>query len=340
MSNKCLYRIFLSVIVAVSFFSCKKNETTTKYYLSGSIDYGDVCPIQSPGGKVDITITGVSHPKGKKLSLGYKFEEQSDTLSQEFTSKGLTISLTMPDEPASYTLTVNIIPEDTDVYYASSGSMTFLVYDSEKSFTGLEYPSNVFTDPRDGKTYPYFDASGVKWMSMNMAYQGTASKTLGTSYYSSLMDRPWGRYYTWEDAKEVCPQGWTLPTDADFVALAKYFMPDGDFYEYRSCEGVGCHFMNKASFTTKRMWPYDPKIPITDKPEFQALPMGYVNTGVKDNDYKYGNFFYKALFWTSEEDVYDNRLAIIRHLDRDSNSLMVSAVDKSSIALSVRCIKK
>ena len=51
--------------------------------------------------------------------------------------------------------------------------------------------------------------NGVKWAMRNIGSRGT--------FVSKQEDC--GKYYTWKEAKNACPQGWRLPTEAEFTSL-------------------------------------------------------------------------------------------------------------------------
>jgi uncharacterized protein (TIGR02145 family) len=71
-------------------------------------------------------------------------------------------------------------------------------------------------DSRDGKTYKTVKIGKQVWMAENMNYE-----TAGSYCYD---DDPancekYGRLYTWPAALNACPEGWRLPTYADFETL-------------------------------------------------------------------------------------------------------------------------
>ncbi|SMN17126.1 Probable aggregation factor core protein MAFp3, isoform C [uncultured Candidatus Thioglobus sp.] len=65
------------------------------------------------------------------------------------------------------------------------------------------------------------------WSASNVSLVPTASNTLGTDYWKayvgtngsgSAADED-GYYYTWDAAMNVCPSGWSLPSDSDWKVL-------------------------------------------------------------------------------------------------------------------------
>lgn len=96
-----------------------------------------------------------------------------------------------------------------------------------------------FIDKRDGKLYPIIEAGGLEWLGRNLAYESllpTDSAALLTAVRSVCGNENCaenGRYYSkpyplydqvvpkgMAHVISVCPDGWRLPTEADFSALA------------------------------------------------------------------------------------------------------------------------
>lgn len=87
-----------------------------------------------------------------------------------------------------------------------------------------EFSYGAMTDPRDGKEYKTFEIMGKVWMAENLNYADSVSTP-------SLKGNSWcydndeakceelGRFYTWDVAMEVCPDGWHLPTNSEWENL-------------------------------------------------------------------------------------------------------------------------
>lgn len=92
-----------------------------------------------------------------------------------------------------------------------------------------------FRDERDGNTYGWVRIGDLEWMTSNLKYYETAPyyecyyDLFGQSYPQSVKSyyrvdfeadyEEYGNFYTWEEAGRVAPEGWRLPTDADWKNL-------------------------------------------------------------------------------------------------------------------------
>src|ERR687883_1187221 len=86
------------------------------------------------------------------------------------------------------------------------------------------HPFNTFVDPRDGRRYPTVKIGKQLWMARNLAFAAPTSWCYAGD--SADCERN-GRLYTWDAARNVCPKGWHLPSDSEWMILeAQLGMPN------------------------------------------------------------------------------------------------------------------
>jgi len=90
-------------------------------------------------------------------------------------------------------------------------------------------PNNV-----DGKAYSITVRNGIKWMG-NLNHKASGSKC----YNDAENCEGCGRLYNWSTAKDVCPGGWRLPSDAEIRALTGRFFSKCGMYGYDGFDNMG-----------------------------------------------------------------------------------------------------
>lgn len=328
-----LYSIVaISALAAVSCHK-SKDDTDTKLTLSGTLTFDS--PIYVLKGDVlKITPKGLS---GNNVDIGYYW-----TASPMYTTKDTTRCL---GDPETNDGTYNLVVKDTSVmtftigcvafadgYYTKSASYYCTLVDPD--FGGSLDGDGILPGTpkvRDGRTgkYLFYKTIGDRdWTVRNVNYPES-----GRSFASSpAMDDIFGRYYTWEEAQSVCPTGWRLPSDADWLALAQvggYTGTDAsaDFL------GAAGSLMANATFNGSRMWEYWPAVKITNSTGFAALPTGY---GIAQTEDEYfGNEY--AVFWSSES--YDEEQGVYRMINVNRPDVMRGAGYKNNFLAPVRCVR-
>lgn len=77
------------------------------------------------------------------------------------------------------------------------------------------------TDKRDGKSYKTIKIGSQVWMAENLAYKPGSGNYWAYGVDSSNVAK-YGYLYEWETAKNVCPFGWHLPSEAEWTTLTDY----------------------------------------------------------------------------------------------------------------------
>ena len=329
--------LFIVAVLALCIVpSCKKDEddTTTKDYLSGTLTF-DMPAFVTKGSTFTLVPQGIKNPTTGNVGYYWysSWDSTKDTTKTENGPGNGAYTVSVPDSIGSYT--IYCIAYATD-YYTSSESAQFYVVDPEINTTitdsGLSYSDERMDDARESKSYFVTTVGGKKWFKNNLYYSES-----GVSYaFSPAIDALVGRYYTWEEAVSACPQGWRLPSDAEFAELVNTTQGVSIHKAGKTFEGAAGDLMVNAKFIENRMWTFWPEVKITNKSGFCALPVGYVlDRGSEDNQ-KYQGMNEYAVFWTSDS---EGDYAFYRYIYVKQNDVMLGNGDKTSFRASVRCVK-
>ena len=180
--------------------------------------------------------------------------------------------------------------------------------------------SESFTDSRDGQSYGVVKIGEQTWMAENLNFETAGSFCPeGDSRNCKRL----GRLYSWAEARSVCPDGWHLPTKADFEALVAA----------TSREAAQSPSHSRAGAALKSRDGWFKKGNGSDALGFRALPAGY-----RGADGKFDGIGGYAYFWSATEDA-ENREsnAFYLFLSFSSDAASVNAFAKEDYR-SVRCV--
>jgi len=232
-----------------------------------------------------------------------------------------------PEGP-SYTLQKS---EVSTIFYANG---------THDEFDALPKPgSGTFTDARDGKTYKTITIGNQTWMAENLAYKATKGCWAYDDNEANVAI--YGYLYNWETAKTACPDGWHLPSEAEYKVLFEYLGgKKAAPIKLKSTMGWAVNLEND-SLTAKQKAQQAKRSIVTDGngnnvSGFSAMPGGW-----RGGPNAYGKIGVNGYWWSSTQD-YDY------NADNTSWSLTLysrfSYLDWTCLAMwdfaySVRCIK-
>lgn len=262
------------------------------------------------------------------------YDNKLDTVQREHTVQADHIkwTYTVPDSVGIFTIKIVAY---ADTYETSSVSQEFTVVkeglNGNSSITNFDTYSDdtTLTDPRDGKEYLCTKIGETTWMRQNLAWEEKGKPNIGQKALTNIF----GHFYSWEEAREACPEGWSLPSEDDWVELAKVCGAK-DPKKFDTFYDIAGNAMVNAKFNGSVLWEFWPAVKITDSSRFAAMPVGYATHD--DDSFVYWDFSKYACFWTSEE--YDGG-GVYRYLVVDVNHIYANTADKTQFCANVRCVK-
>ncbi|MBN1198383.1 MAG: hypothetical protein JXA23_03450 [Bacteroidales bacterium] len=250
----------------------------------------------------------------------------------------------------SFTSDLQNLLAETDYYvraYATNSQGT--AYGSTMCFTTTGGgPHATFTDNRDGSVYKTITIGNQTWMAENLRYlpavagPGTSSETQPYYYVygyngtdvatakGTINYAAYGVLYNWpaamngssgssanpSDVQGICPDGWHLPSDAEWTVLT-------DFLGGEDVAG------GKMKDNSELYW-ISPNVGATNESGFTALPGGY-----RYSDGQFHHVGYYGTWWsttTGYSGVFD------RYLMHDQAVIYWSESGKDN-GWSIRCVK-
>lgn len=350
MNLRKLFPIIFAVTAAATVISCKEDDDLeASPVLNGSLTFSIPAFIH-PNDVFTMTPKGLSHPDGKGIGYSWKVTpgmETSDTtrlesgLSPDGKPSDGSFTYQFPDSLGTFTIGCYGFAEDYTSSYASSYTITVQggLNGSVKGTGILSFESKIGVD---GTDYYYVYHNGLDWFRNNLA-----NPAYGVSFTNSdAMLTVFGNYYSYEEAVKACPEGWRLPTDAEWVALANSVKPESKGAVGEPINNIAADFMGNVTFNGSDMWEYWPNVgDITNTSKLAAIPAGYVNLGERSDDgtYPTASFFgiYEyAVFWTADKVEGDDNMAYYRYIICDQPDMQVGKGDIKTFGANVRCVRE
>jgi len=193
----------------------------------------------------------------------------------------------------------------------------------------------------NGETYETVVIGTQTWFKRNLNYNVSGSKCYNNIEANCTK---YGRLYDWATAmgfdatcnsstcaslvqtkhKGICPQGWHIPSDADWSTLMKFVNPDCS--NNINCDGAGTKLKATSGWNSYEYVPVG-----TDNYGFSALPGGL---GYSDGSFfDVGNY---GSWWSASE--YDSDSAYRRIMRYNDDHARWLSIDKTYL-YSVRCLQ-
>lgn len=183
-------------------------------------------------------------------------------------------------------------------------------------------PPNAFKDSRDGRIYKTVSIDNRLWMAENLAFRPP-----GGNYWAygnqKVYAETYGYLYDWQAARDVCPAGWRLPTEAEWAELIEFL---------GGWNVAGGKL--KASGTTEAgtgLW-QAPNTGASNETGFTALP-----GGGRYHDGAFGSLGSYGIWWSDTE--LDATKALYLSLGYNRSDAYRSSYDKG-YGFAVRCLKE
>jgi len=176
-------------------------------------------------------------------------------------------------------------------------------------------PKETFTDSRDSKVYKWVKIGDQAWMAENLSFNVQGSKCYDDDESNC---QKYGRLYDWSMAKSACPEGWHLPSDAEWKTLVGFIGGE---------ETAGTKLKTTSGWNSNKK---EESADGTDEFGFSALP-----GGVSGSAGNYGHLGGGGFWWSATEENVAN--AWIWNMRRGP-SVYRNSIDKI-IFYSVRCVQ-
>lgn len=177
--------------------------------------------------------------------------------------------------------------------------------------------TGTFTDSRDNATYKWVKIGTQTWMAENLAYKASAGVVAYNNSESNVTI--YGYLYSWETAQTLAPEGWHLPSQAEWQTLVDNLGGNDKAYNKLLEEGT-LHWENPNSGTNQS--------------GFTALPSGYYD----HRDNSFNSIGELTMFHSTTEYTGNTTSAMGLILNPNYKSSLIEGRPKE-LWLPVRCVK-
>lgn len=330
--------IIMSVLLCLAVGACKKKETE-KEYMTGSVNIEyDMPHYVMPGERYVFKASGITKPDG--YDVYYYFSNPATNTKDTLRTAADSYVFDVPDTLGTFSLScIAYANGGTDKYYTSSNYIYFVIVsdDPEHGSISLAEPwpfeEQVMLYDRN---YYVVTAGGKEWLRSNLCYvrRESGEESFGHSYQGSpAMQNIFGGFYTWEEAQTACPDGWHLPSEAEWTALLKQAGAPDDLQPMQTSPVGAGKLMVKATFNGETLWDFYRGVTITDE-SISAMPFGYAT--LKGGSFEFQGYTSYAVFWTADE---FEGLGVYRYIYKEYDCVYAGTADKRTFAANVRCVR-
>lgn len=333
MSLRKLNSLLFVAVLVIAAASCKKDEETeTLPSLSGL--YFDCPSFVAPGQAVRMTPGGVKHPEGGEVGYYWRVTptmakyDTTDVYVHWFSDTLQTYKVACYAFAEGYTGT----SYNRDVIVVKGG------LDGSLTGTGIKSADSKITS--GGIDYYYEKIGNLDWFRNNLASVSGGAPYVNEEVTSDIF----GRFYSYNEAKTACPEGWRLPTEDDWMSLARDL---GSAVEnkYEMFGDVASKLFVNAAFNGVDLLEYWPEVgDVDNESRLSLMPFGYSNLGNPTEDGKFPNasfegFLDYAVYWTADKVDGQEDMAYYRYLISDQPEMYVGQGDVNTFGASVRCVR-
>lgn len=333
-----MYRFIFYFVIVCLLFSCEKQVRKPNVYIDRTATVGTLdCSGAEVSGRIfigeEVNYVSVKIPYTEGNGKMYNSQYVSSTNVTGLTASLLSDSLAVGSGSVVFRISGTPSSSGRAQFDISLGgkSCSFNINVEENKPTS-GYGPNI--NDVDGNTYKTAYIGTQHWMAENLKTskyndgspilnlkkdaEWNVNKTGAWRYYNndSNNNAKYGKLYNWYTTnpvlngnKNVCPSGWHVPSDKEWIVLSEFIGNDGG-----KLKAVGSEWQS-------------PNTGATNSTLFTALPAGYTPGGLGTTGY-----------WWSTKEV-DNNLAHNRGM-LYINTAFYSNNDKSKqLGCSIRCLK-
>ncbi|NQU84799.1 MAG: fibrobacter succinogenes major paralogous domain-containing protein [Mariniphaga sp.] len=184
---------------------------------------------------------------------------------------------------------------------------------SELIESGENLLAGIFIDPRDNNKYSIVKIGEQIWMGENIRYNVDSDcRAYNNNEY---LVNSFGRLYSWASAQNACPEGWHLPSDAEWTKLSDF---------------LGGYLVAGGKLKTISGWYSNGNG--TDDYGFSLLPGGFSFAT------HFNSFGQMANLWSSTTTEHNSNYAWYRYVNYRGSALVQRSILKNN-RFSARCIK-